>query len=238
MGFVECGIHSIEIDQDASGESVTLSKPDDSYDVYATDFAEDDDNEYYEDDDEIYEDDYYDDDATGDERYKESQYSVPVDAILQNRLNHTIRLFFYDNGTAEYMGDIEPFTAHKLDTTSGHRFFATTKESMTEIYSVNIVEDVTYYSFVSTMLADRVINYTTTKRPHPDVTFIDKICTGVAARFRSLSSRKLDLWEEEEEESDTMLRQGEETTFNTFSQSKYYYTPHKNMTILGNFTIH
>ena len=78
-------------------------------------------------------------------------------------------------------------------------------------------------------------------RPHPAVLYLDDgISKSVNARFRSLSSRPIDLWDStfENHEVQAVMETGQEVTFNTYEDFTYFYSPHDdNSTVLGSFTV-
>ena len=91
-----------------------------------------------------------------------------------------------------------------------------------------------YYTIIPTTLPPAVLNITKRHHPHPAVKYIDHgKSTIISARFRSLSSRTIDLWDGNYRKKTSthllmkIFEAGAETTFTVEGSFKYFYTTHE-----------
>eukprot|EP01041_Mallomonas_annulata_P003413 gene3413-6774_t len=190
---------------------------------------------------------FYDDISNNNEEQEHDESSEEVDDVeemdvyLYNKFDEELHVYYEPSSGLEpsFMGSIDPLGTLEFTTFPGHQFYATLGEAGDEVEAtVHIREGVVYYSLVSTILGDVELSTTIRTFPHADVKYIDEESTSAAARFRSLSSRELDLWDGDFDEPLETIREGEDTTYNTYEGYVYSYTPHGEPdNILGNFTI-
>lgn len=161
----------------------------------------------------------------------------PLDATLTSNFDFPVDVFF-DAGGGEhhFMFTIEPSESASMNTFLGHSFLCKRKTNHDEVvFTVIIKSHVKYYSLYPTNSSDAVVKAEgiigTDFRDHihPAVTFIDRgRCTAVSARFRSLSSRVLDLWFDDHQGglAQGTLRMGVDTTSTSYEGHVYFYTLH------------
>lgn len=94
------------------------------------------------------------------------------------------------------------------------------------------VQDVkTPYIILTNRLPEVHLNYSSTSRPHPSVRKLPKSSrsTGLLAIFRSLSTRNLDLWYDDESGGEYSyqgsLIPGEVTSITAYEQNMFVVTP-------------
>eukprot|EP01041_Mallomonas_annulata_P009613 gene9613-19978_t len=167
-----------------------------------------------------------------------------IKVTIQSKFDEVLNLYYLGESSSSFMGTIEPHGSLSLNSFPGHYFYATLgNEDLDPMASVEMVENVHYYTLVSTVLGKAIMNSTNIRNhQHPAVKFLDQgLSTAVAARFRSLSSRKIDLYEgptHENGQVEATMSMGQDVTFNTYADYSYYYTPHNEPNkILGKFNV-
>lgn len=160
-----------------------------------------------------------------------------LDATVINNFNFPIDLFFDAGDEHHFMFTIEPLESAGMNTFHGHRFFAKKTSNHDEIVdTLQIENNVHFYSLIPPDTRKHTVEKGEGKigtgfrdQPHPAVTFIDRgRCTAVSARFRSMSSRVLDLWFDDGQGglAQGTLRMGVDTTSTSYEGHVYFYTLH------------
>eukprot|EP00607_Mallomonas_marina_P002246 CAMPEP_0182438228 /NCGR_PEP_ID=MMETSP1167-20130531/85614_1 /TAXON_ID=2988 /ORGANISM="Mallomonas Sp, Strain CCMP3275" /LENGTH=398 /DNA_ID=CAMNT_0024631491 /DNA_START=84 /DNA_END=1277 /DNA_ORIENTATION=+ len=178
------------------------------------------------------------------------EISSPITGVtvtVENEFDEEVELYFEDENPL-LMGLIKPKTSFKMNTYVGHSFFAAKldnddddekdEKELEILTEFQILPGQTVYtlpssssSSSSSSLASKHINTEVRTHPHPNVQYLDEgISTSVNARFKSLSSRILDLYYDggrgQKGSLQAVLAMGQETSTASYEGHQFYYTPH------------
>eukprot|EP01041_Mallomonas_annulata_P007474 gene7474-15296_t len=178
---------------------------------------------------------------------------------ITNGYDEEIRLY-YQGQTPLHMGNIAAHDVMGVNSFVGHKFYATLDHGGDVISNILVVEGVNTYkvepkktiatdsSSASKGVTDTTISTTNKKVEsitvrvfqNEAVKFLDKKSTSVNARFRSLSSRRLDLYYNGDEPSLTAsMNMGQDSSSSSYEGHEFFYTPHGDMNdVLGSFVVH
>jgi len=173
--------------------------------------------------------------------------NLGIDALVQNTFDHPVHLYYQDNPPI-LIDTIEELSDIRMNTFIGHTFFATKGSPDLEILAkFNIVRGKTIYELQPYnaelhTAAGGSVNVAKRTHLHPSVQYLDVgRSTSVNARFRSLSSRTIDLYYDGgpgEYVHSATLQMGQDTSSASYEGHQFFFTPHGDIsTIIGRVTV-
>lgn len=158
-----------------------------------------------------------------------STYGVLKVISIENFFPHAVSLYFQDNEAKVFISTIESHDKVEVRAADNHVFFATAQNDEERLGTITIREGVSEYYLLQQKIAGKlpvprneqvkyVLDAKQTERLHPQITLTHSKSLAMAAKFRSLSSRMLDLWFDDGGEGvwEGHLKMGQETTTNTY----------------------
>eukprot|EP01035_Chromulina_nebulosa_P017509 gene17509-23068_t len=163
---------------------------------------------------------------------------------IANEYDFDISVYFEDGETGSFLANISPNNIIQVSALSGHRLYATDANGWDRLSDINIVPNKDKYSFKSLKQDTNsefienstkegssyyTLNVRRESRANPKVKGLnrqEKAIGAMAAKFRSLSSKTVDLWYDDGEDGiyNGHLDEGQETTTNTYEGHVFYVT--------------
>ena len=125
--------------------------------------------------------------------------------------------------------DIGAGLSARMDSTNGHRFVVRQIEDNEVLYQFTARAGSSSIHITPPIQKENLAPSGTTGRVHPLVTLMHgRKSTSVGAKFKSLSSRTLDMYWEDGKDGvpQGTLRSGRESTTNTYEGHVFYFTEH------------
>lgn len=159
----------------------------------------------------------------------------PRTVTVHNEYDVEVFIFFDNNGEHAFLTSIPAGQGAEFSTYLGHRFVVKDRRtsSTTTLESFIIVRGVDSVTLKPATTSDTktVFSEHFTSRPHPNVVPIrGSRTTAQSVKFRSLSSRPLDIWFDNGADGSFQgsLKSGQETTTTTYAGHVFYFTVSKN----------
>lgn len=171
-----------------------------------------------------------------------------VRVVVFNEFDFEISIFYdsFNGEKLDFMINVLPLSTSDLNTFNGHTFHATKVGDTESIASITIHEGVNEYFFSPSPLpmkheSSYEVGVEVKDRLHPAVKIIGSSTTAMSARFRSMSSRTLDLWFDDGGGGTPQgtLRPEQDSTTNAYEGHVFFYTEHgKKSPEIGRFRVH
>ena len=147
---------------------------------------------------------------------------------VENFYSHAVSLYFQDNEAGVFISTIAAHDKADVRAANNHVFFATAENDVERLGTITVRDGESEYyllqrknkykPFPRNGHVKYVLDAKQTERLHPQITLTHSKSFAMAAKFRSLSSRMLDLWFDDGGDGiwEGHLKMGQETTTNTY----------------------
>ena len=148
---------------------------------------------------------------------------------IENFFSHPVSLYFQDNEAGVFISTIASHDKVDVRAADNHLFFATAENDVERLGTITVRDGVSEYYLLQQKTTRKlplprngqvkyVLDAKQTERLHPQITLTHSKSLAMAAKFRSLSSRMLDLWFDDGGDGiwEGHLKMGQETTTNTY----------------------
>lgn len=177
--------------------------------------------------------DEYDYEDYDDESVIANRDPQPISYTIVNDLDFLVHIYFVDEQKSQiYMFPIESKSQAAMNTYIGHTFVAKMHESDRNIITQFTIHKGEYeYVLENPSAASIQLSTESKSRRHPQVVDIPgRRTTATSVKFRSLSSRVIDIWFDDGGAGSMQgtLRSGQETTTNAYLGHVFFFTDHNN----------
>jgi hypothetical protein len=168
---------------------------------------------------------------------------------VANKFNHDIHIYVEDGMSGSFLANIPSEESAKISASTGHVIYATEPTGWTRISTIAIRAGEDNYALQPSVADQKLqkkhslhagtgkdknkhraktdLNAETRTRKHPQVLALkEPRTTAMAAKFRSLSPRKIEMWYDDGGAGTEQghLKLGQETTTNTYAGHVFYFT--------------